>query len=691
MDGTSANIRNIMLAGHSGEGKTTLAEALLFAAKATDRQGTIADGNTVCDFDPEEVRRLASISLSVAPLDYNGCRLNLLDAPGLFDFELGSHEGVRAADSVAIVVSARSGATVGAIKAYKLAKSLNKAMMIYVSKMDTDHVDFAKTFASIKDSFGSAVCPIVVPVIAEGKPTVYVDLIEMKGFTYAAGKPSPSDVPDNALIKELSAAMREALAEADEALMEKFFADEPFTKEEMVEGLRAGTRLGRIIPLICGSPVTLEAIDLAFATMSSVLPAAGEVTAEVKDASGADVALKCDQNGPLVAYVFKTVADPFVGKLSYVKVLSGKLTADIPLVNARTGEAERQGKLISVKGKKQSDIACLAAGDIGAITKLAEAKTGDTLCAAGKVYTAPAPVFPAPSMSMSITPKKKGDESKIGSSLQRLLDEDPTITYYVNSETSQQVISGLGEQHLDVIVSKLKSKFGVEVQLDPVRVAYRESIRKKVKVQGRHKKQSGGHGQFGDVWIEFEPCAGDDLIFEEKVFGGAVPKNFFPAVEKGLRDSVKHGVLAGYPVVGLKATLVDGSYHPVDSSEMAFKTAASLAYKAGLAVASPVLLEPIGLLKAFVPDSNTGDLMGEINKRRGRVLGMNPADDGLQLVEAEIPMSETSDFTTYIRSSTQGRGYFKLAFLRYDPLPSQLEAKVIEEANLLREKEKEEE
>lgn len=689
MDVTSGNIRNIMLAGHSGEGKTTLAEALLFAAKATDRQGTIADGNTVCDFDPEEIRRLASISLSVAPLDYNGCRLNLLDVPGLFDFELGSHEGVRAADSVAIVISARSGATVGAVKAYKLAKSLNKAIMIYVSKMDADHVDFAKTFANVKDNFGTAVCPVIVPIAAEGKPTIYVDLIEMKGYTYDGGKASPVAVPENPLIKDLSSAMREALAEADEVLMEKFFADEPFTKEEMVEGLRVGTREGRIIPLICGAPASLEAMDIALATMTTVLPAAGDVSAAVTDASGKEAALKCDQNGPLVVYVFKTVADPFVGKLSYVKVLSGKLTADIALTNARTGGIERQGKLISVKGKKQTDITLLTAGDIGAITKLAEAKTGDTLCAAGKIFSLPEPVFPAPSMSMAISPKKKGDESKISSSLQRLLDEDPTISYYVNPETSQQVLSGLGEQHLDVIVSKMKSKFGVEVQLDPVRVAYRESIRKKVKVQGRHKKQSGGHGQFGDVWIEFEPCDSDDLVFEEKVFGGAVPKNFFPAVEKGLRDSVKHGVLAGYPVVGLKATLVDGSYHPVDSSEMAFKTAASLAFKAGLAVASPVLLEPIGLLKAYVPDSNTGDLMGEINKRRGRVLGMNPADDGLQLVEAEIPMSETSDFTTYIRSSTQGRGFFKLNFLRYDSLPSQLEAKVIEEAKDLREKEEE--
>ena len=675
-------IRNIMLAGHSGSGKTSFAESLLLYTKGTDRPGTVADGNTVCDFDPEEIRRLASISLSVAPIDYAGTRINLLDAPGLFDFELGVHEGVGAADTVMIVVSARDGMSVGASKAYKLAKKNDKAAMVYVSKMDSDHIDFSKLFEQLKEGFGGAVCPIVVPVLAEGKPTVYVDMVDNKAYTYAGGKAAEVPMPSDAHVEELAAAMREALAEADDVLMEKFFADEPFTKDEVVEGLRIGTREGRIIPLICGAPVLQEATDLTLKMIDEVLPAASEV--ETPALKGEEkISLKCDPKGPLVVYVFKTVADPFVGKLSYVKVVSGTLTADLVLNNARTGSQERQGKLISVKGKKQTDIKELTAGDIGAITKLAEARTGDTLCG-GELYTVSAPKFPAPSMSMAIFPKKKGDESKISTSIQRLLDEDPTLDYTINTETGEQVISGLGEQHLDVLVSKLKSKFGVDVELKAPRVAYRESIRKKVKVQGRHKKQSGGHGQFGDVWIEFEPYEGEDLLFEEKVFGGAVPKNFFPAVEKGLRDSIKRGVLAGYPVVGLHATLVDGSYHPVDSSEMAFKTAASLAYKAGLAQASPVILEPIGLLKAYVPDSNTGDLMGEINKRRGRVLGMNPAEDSLQLVEAEVPMSEVADFTTYIRSSTQGRGHFSIEFLRYDPLPANLEAKVIEEAKELR-------
>ena len=402
---------------------------------------------------------------------------------------------------------------------------------------------------------------------------------------------------------------------------------------------------------------------------------------------GEPVEIACTDEAPLAAYVFKTVADPFVGKLSYVKVISGKLSSDAPAVNSRTGQPEKLGKIIYVIGKKQEDTAYITAGDIGAVTKLSATQTGDTLCDPKKVVSFDPINFPRPCLSMAIKPQAKGDEAKIASSLQRLIEEDPTLSYENNAETHQQVISGLGEQHLDVLVSKLKNKFGVSVTLEVPRVPYRETIRKKVKVQGKHKKQSGGHGQFGDVWIEFEPTVGDELVFEEKVFGGAVPKSFFPAVEKGLQECVKHGVLAGYPVVGLKATLVDGSYHPVDSSEMSFKTAASLAYKAGMPQASPVLLEPIGNLKVYVPDSNTGDIIGDLNKRRGRVLGMNPSSDGLQEIEADVPMSEMSDFATAIRSMTQGRGYFTFEFARYEQLPSNLEAKVIEDAKKFAEEE----
>jgi elongation factor G len=400
----------------------------------------------------------------------------------------------------------------------------------------------------------------------------------------------------------------------------------------------------------------------------------------VGDEGGKEVTVECEPDGPMAAYVFKTVADPFVGKLSYVKVVRGVLKTDTPVVNSRTGEAEKLGKLLFMRGKKQIDAPEISSGDIGAITKLSNTKTGDSLCAAGKVISFKGIGFPGPTYTMAVKTKQKGDESKISGAMQRLMEEDGTLRYRMDSETSQQLLSGLGEQHLDVLLAKLKSKFGVDVDMSEPRVAYRETIRKKVKAQGRHKKQTGGHGQFGDVVIEFEPTEGDELLFEEKVFGGSVPKNFFPAVEKGLREAVERGVLAGYPVVGLKATLLDGSYHPVDSSEMAFKMAAKISYKAALPDASPVLLEPIGTLNAYVPDSNTGDIMGEVNKRRGRVLGMNPTGDGLQVVEAEVPVSEMHDFTTYMRQLTQGRGRYEFEFVRYEPLPGNLEAKVIEEA-----------
>lgn len=681
MNYTQENIRNLLISGHGGSGKTSLVEALVYYTKGTDRLGRTDDGNTVCDFDPEEIRRRASLSLALASAEYSDTKLNLIDVPGLFDFELGIHEGMPAADGAVICVSARDGLEVGSKKAYKLAHKYHKPTMFYVSKIDVENADFYKVFEELKAEFGPSICPVVVPVEQAGG-RIYINLIKMEAYSYVGGAAHTVPMPSfGHRLDGLVEAMSEAVAETDEELMEKFFSGEAFTQEELQRGVKAGIKAGSITPVFCGSSTKLDCIDAMLHYMKHLMPSPAEAgAAQGENADGEPIELACDAAGPLAVYAFKTVADPFVGKLSYVKVLSGVLKADSPVVNSRTGESERLGKLLFIRGKKQIDTDAICAGDIGAVTKLAATRTGDTLCAPGKIFKLPAPEFPVPTYSMALKVKQKNDEGKISGAIARLIEEDCTLSYKMNTETLQQVISGLGEQHLDVVASKLKSKFGVEVELTQPRIAYRESLRKKVKKQGRHKKQSGGHGQFGDVWIEFEPTDSEELVFEENVFGGAVPKNFFPAVEKGLQEAVAHGVLAGYPVVGLKATLVDGSYHPVDSNEQSFRMAAKIAYKAALPEAGPVLLEPIGALKAVVPDSGTGDVMGEVNKRRGRVLGMSGSGDGMQLIEAEVPMGEMHDFTTFIRSLTRGEGSFTFEFVRYEQLPSQLEGKVVEEA-----------
>ena len=681
----SNNIRNILIAGHAGSGKTTLTEALVYFSGAAERMGRVEDGTTISDFDPEEAKRKASLSASVVPVEYEGIKYNLIDAPGLFDFEAGEYEGIRAAESVLVCVSGRSGVTVGAEKAFQLARKNGKATMVFISKCDLENANYFKILEEMKIKFGSTVCPCVVPAKLDDGTPVYINLFSQKAFKYESGKQIQVELPDiGHRFQGLIEAMSEAIAETDDELMEKFFGGEPFTTEEIVEGMRKGVKDGLITPVFCGSAVNQQALDMLLFNMHKLLPSPQHDAAILaENASGEPVELHCDETEPTAAYVFKTVADPFVGKLSYLRVISGKVTGGAALVNARTGETEKISKPLTVIGKKQAETDSIGAGDIGAVAKLVSAKTGDTLCDASRVVRLPAPVFPKPSLFMAVTVAKKGDEGKISSALARLMEEDPTLSYLNNAETHQQIIGGLGEQHLDVVKAKLKNKFGVEIGLETPRIAYRESIRKACQKQGRHKKQTGGHGQFGDVVINFEPCDSEQVVFEEKVFGGSVPKNFFPAVEKGVRLAAEKGVLAGYPVVGLKATLLDGSYHPVDSSEMAFIMAAKLAYKAAMPEAGPVILEPIHTLKAHVPNDNTGDIMGDVTKRRGRVLGMNPDEDGEQVVEAEVPMSEMQDFTTFLRQLTQGRGWFTFDFVRYETLPQMLEAKVIEQAKAL--------
>ncbi len=676
-------IRNIALAGHASKGKTTLLEAMLHLAGATERAGKVADGNTVTDFDAEEKKRHISMASAVASVEYKSKKLNFIDTPGLFDFEQGAFEGLRAAETAVIVVSARSGLAVGAEKAFKNAGSRRMARVLVTTKMDDDRADFYKSFNGIVAKFGTAACPVVVPIISGGKVAAYYNMIDGKAYAYADGKRTESDAqPDDApRFEAVQAVFTEAVASADEELMEKYFEGEELTPEEKIRGLKAGVADGSIIPVFALSGLAETACDLLLDFLAEVCPAPKSEYAA--DADGEPIELTPDPNGPLVAVCFKTVADPFIGKLSYFKVISGKITAATPAYNARTGKEERMGKLVSVFGAKQTDISELSAGDIGAVTKLGGFATGDTLCSAGQVVTLDGVHIPSATYAMAVEVAKKGEEEKVASGLSRLSEEDPSLHFGVNNETHQQILSGLGEQHLDVAMARLKSKFGVEATLVQPRVAYRETITMKVSAQGRHKKQSGGHGQFGDVFIEFEPYDTEELVFAERVVGGAVPKNFFPAVEKGLRESMQKGVLAGYPMVGVKATLFDGSYHPVDSSEMSFKTAASLAYKEGIPKAMPVLLEPILTVTATVNDEAMGDVIGDINKRRGRVLGMTPSGDGSQEIMAEVPESEMSTFSTAMRQMTQGRGSFTTAFARYDRCPEHIAQKIKAEASQL--------
>lgn len=676
-------IRNIALAGHASKGKTTLLEAMLHLAGATERAGKVADGNTVTDFDAEEKKRHISMASAVASIEYKSKKLNFIDTPGLFDFEQGAFEGLRAAETAVIVVSARSGLAVGAEKAFKNAGSRRMARVLVTTKMDDDRADFYKSFNGIVAKFGTAACPVVVPIISGGKVAAYYNMIDGKAYAYADGKRTESDAqPDDApRFAAVQAVFTEAVASADEELMEKYFEGEELTPEEKIRGLKAGVADGSIIPVFALSGLAETACDLLLDFLAEVCPAPKSEYAA--DADGEPIELTPDPNGPLAAVCFKTVADPFIGKLSYFKVIGGKITAATPAYNARTGKEERMGKLVSVFGAKQTDISELSAGDIGAVTKLGGFATGDTLCSAAQVVTLDGVHIPSATYAMAVEVAKKGEEEKVASGLSRLCEEDPSLHFGVNNETHQQILSGLGEQHLDVAMARLKSKFGVEATLVQPRVAYRETITMKVSAQGRHKKQSGGHGQFGDVFIEFEPYDTEELVFAERVVGGAVPKNFFPAVEKGLRESMQKGVLAGYPMVGVKATLFDGSYHPVDSSEMSFKTAASLAYKEGIPKAMPVLLEPILTVTATVNDEAMGDVIGDINKRRGRVLGMTPSGDGSQEILAEVPESEMSTFSTAMRQMTQGRGSFTTAFARYDRCPEHIAQMIKAEASQL--------
>ena len=669
MSYASKDIRNIALLGHGGNGKTSLAESILFLTGVTDRLGSTAAGNSVSDYDQEEIRRQISISASTMYTEYQKTKINIIDTPGYFDFAGEVAQALRVADIGIICVSAKDGLNVGAEKAWKALSDAGLPRAIYISKVDEEHADFYKAFEQLREKFGPSLSPMSAPIMSGTKVTGLVDILARKAYKYEGKNrseiPMPADMADR--VEEMYSEIAENAAGTSEELMDKYLETMELSAEEIYGALGTGIADCEITPVFCGSAATGLGTVVLLDAVKNFFPYPREGGKLV------------DAAGPAKAIVYKTISDQF-GKFSLFKVISGKVTPDMTLVNARSGAQEKLGHIYYMQGKKTVEVQEIGCGDIGAVSKLSDTKTGDTLCDGKAVEAAPGIEYAVPCYSMAIAPKTKGQEDKVAQGLARLGEEDRSFTITNNAETKQMVIAGAGDIHLDVLCSKLKNKFGVEVELSPARVPYREKIRKPLKAHGRHKKQSGGHGQFGDVWIEFEPQdEQEDMIFAENVFGGSVPKNFFPAVEKGLRECCTKGVLAGYPMVFLKATLYDGSYHPVDSSEMAFKTAAGLAYKE-LVNASPVILEPIGLLKVTIPDANMGDIMSDISsKRRGTVMGMN-AEGGMQTVEAEVPMAEMSSYAIDLRSMTQGRGSFTLEFSRYSEAPAAVQQKIIEDA-----------
>ncbi len=681
-DYQAKNIRNLTIVGHGGVGKTTLAEALLFTAGAIDRQGRVEDGQATMDYDPEEIKRTISISAAMAPLEWKDKKVNLVDIPGFFDFAGEQVGPMTVCEGALIVVGAVSGLDVGAEKAWAMCDKTHSSRMIVINKMDQENANFTKALGTITDKYGSHIAPIEVPIIENGKFAGVVCVLENKAFIGEGKNLKAIDIPAN-MADEVEAAreaIMEAAAGAEDELMEKYFEDGELSQEDMMHGLRQGILDGTVVPVVCCSSLSRIGMAKLLDNIIDLMPSpAGTVLEGTNPRTGDAVERVCADDQPFSARVFKTMADPFVGKLSLLKITSGVLEGSTALYNVNAEKTEKPGTIYILKGKQQSTTQKVCAGDLCALAKLQSVATGNTLCDANNPVRFADLDFPAPNISKAVYARKAGEEDKIFSGLARLMEEDPTIKVEKNVETAESVLSGIGEMSIDVVAAKLASKFKVECELRDPKIPYRESIRKPIDVQGRHKKQSGGHGQFGDVKIKFRPNEDPSDIefhFVDSVVGGTVPRQYIPAVEKGLIDNIKHGVLAGFPVVGLTAELYDGGYHPVDSSEMAFKTAARLAFKQ-LTGASPVLLEPIYHVEVDVPDANVGDIYGDISKRRGRILGSEKVGD-LQRVMGEAPLSEMSKYATDLRSMTQGRGSFTMRFERYEEVPANEAKKVID-------------
>ena len=673
MDYHASNVRNIAFIGHGGNGKTSLTEAMLFLNGNIERLGKTDDGNTVCDYDSEEIKRHISISLSIAPVEFQDFKINILDCPGYFDFEGSVLSALNVCDGAVIVASAQ-GLDVGTEKAVELAKKKKLPRIIFINQIDKEHSSFENTVSELRSRYGSNIVPILHPIMDGGVMKGFVDLVDKQAYVFNGDKREKTDIPQDILetVELERAALMETAAENDEDLMEKVIMEEELTPEEIIMGLALGVKDSSAVPVLCGSAIDLKGVRLLQDTIVRFIP-----SSEGKEFEGTDDIRVCSEDEDFSAYVFKTISDPFAGKLSIFMVRSGVLTADTPLYNVNEDKAEKSGNIYVLRGKTQTQVTKLCAGDIGAIGRLQYTLTGHTLCSGKKICYEPAETL-WPGMRMAVYPKKQGDEDKVFSGLRRLIEEDNTLVLEKNSETNEMILMGLGDMHLDITLQKLKSKYNGDAELRAPQIPYKETIRKSVKAQGKYKKQSGGHGQYGDCWIEFNP-SDKEFEFVDKVVGGAVPRNFIPAVEKGLIDCMKKGVFAGFPVTGISCTLYDGSYHPVDSSEMAFKSAASIAYKTGCANASPVLLEPVYSVEITVPDDYMGDVIGDINKRRGRVLGMTPEASG-QRIDGEVPLSEMFDYAIDLRAMTQGRGVYKMEFARYEEVPQNIAQKIAQES-----------
>lgn len=685
-DYLSSQVRNVAVLGHSGAGKTSVLEAMLYYTKATDRFGKTSEGSSMIDFDAEEIARGLSVYTSIVPIEWEGCKINFIDTPGYLDFVGEKQAGFAVGDNCLIVCNAKNVLESGTRLAFKQAQAAKKPTIFFINKLDEENTSFDSAYSALREAFGKSVIPFEMPIVENGDIVGSINILKNKAWYYKGEKansevacPVPEDLQDEvALYKDQIA---EAVAMADDELMDKFFSGEEFSDSELTRGVRIGVRNGEICPVFSGSATQsigiqrlMDLIDTYFPTYSE----SGLYTATTPD--GQKVELLTSETEVLTAQVFKTIVDPFVGRISYVKVLSGVLSSDSSLVNANNGKPEKISSVYIIKGKHQTAGGKLFTGDLGALVKLQNTLTNDTLCEKGKLLIADPIQFDEPMFGQAIFPKSKNDDDKLSNGLARMQEEDPTFKVINNLETKQTVVYGIGDQHLDVILSKLRSKYKVEVVLEDPKIMYRETITKTAVGEGRHKKQSGGHGQFGHVFVEFSPVDdAPEMIFDEKVFGGAVPKQYFPAVETGLRECCNEGYLAGYKMVNLKATLLDGKYHDVDSSEMAFKLAAHLAFKDAMEKVHPILLEPIMNVVITVPDEFTGAIIGDLNKRRGAIMGMNP-EDGDQIIEAQVPMAELARYAIELRSMSQGLGKYTMSPDRYDPVPDAQAKRIIEQA-----------